>query len=233
MEHTCYRCNSPIEDGVPFCPKCGAPQIRVAAAEGDEPATPPMPPGTPGELQPPATPVYGPPGGWGAIPGYNPQQINWKQAWRGAAIAGIVAGFMMLAPYISLLFFVWMFLAGAGAALSYRNRTGTALTARIGAKIGALTGVFAFLVTGFFYVASWAVRPDLVREQLKQGMEMSGRNADPQTAKAMQEMIARVTSPQGMPVFLAIVLVVLFGFLVVLCASGGAAGSAFSRRNRV
>jgi hypothetical protein len=228
VDHQCHRCNSPVEDGVPFCPKCGAPQIRVAGAEDLDSTDQP----TSGNAQPSGSPSYNPPASWGALPGLNPNQVNWKAALPGAAIAGIAAGFLMLAPYISLLFFVWMFMGGIAAALTYRNRTGAALTGKLGAKIGALTGVFAFLVTGFFYVTSWMVRPDLVREELRQGMEMSSHSSDPATAKAMQEMVTRVTSPEGMPVFLAVVLVVLFGFLVVLCAAGGAAGSTIGRKNR-
>lgn len=177
--------------------------------------------------------MYPPAGSWGELRGAQGQQIAWKTALPGAAIGGIIAGFLMLAPYISLLFFVWMFLAGGAAAIVYRNRTGIPITARMGAKIGALTGVFAFLVTGFFYIAGWLLHPDLVRQQLQQGMQMSAaRSADPQQAKAMQDMVARVTSPEGMPIFLAIVLIVLFGFLVVLCSAGGAAGSTLGRKDR-
>ena len=231
MEHSCHHCNASVEDGVPFCPKCGAPQIRVAG--DDDPVTPPFPPGTPGELQTPASPVYSSSANWGSTQGLPQPALLWKIALPGAAIAGIVAGFMMLLPYVSILFFVWMFLAGGAAALAYRNRTGSPISAGIGAKVGAVTGIFAFVVTGFFYLAGWLLHPGEVRDQLKQGMELSSHPADPAQAKAMQDMVARMTSPEGMPIFLGIVLIVLFGFLVVLCAAGGAAGSTIGRKNRV
>src|SRR5271163_5184776 len=33
MEHPCYKCGQSVEEGVPFCLHCSAPQIRVVMAE--------------------------------------------------------------------------------------------------------------------------------------------------------------------------------------------------------
>ena len=33
MEQPCYKCGQVVEQGVPFCPQCAAPQIRVALPE--------------------------------------------------------------------------------------------------------------------------------------------------------------------------------------------------------
>ena len=33
MEQPCYKCRQLVEEGRPFCPHCGAPQIRVLVAE--------------------------------------------------------------------------------------------------------------------------------------------------------------------------------------------------------
>ena len=224
VDHPCHQCQSSVEEGVPFCPRCGAPQIRVSVPEGNEPVTPPMPPGTPGNLQPPATPVFP------TFP--DPRKINWRIALMPAALAGVMAGFLMFVPYISILFFVWMFLAGLLAVLVYRNRSGQQVTFGMGAKIGAVVGFFAFLITGLFYVGAWLTDPEKVREAMKQGMQMSARSTDPQQAKMMQDLLAKVSSPEGMPIFLTVVMIFLFGFLVVLCAVGGAAGSTIGRKNR-
>jgi hypothetical protein len=49
MEHQCHKCSQPVEDGIPFCSHCGAPQIRVMVAEptaaepaGDRPLSTPL-----------------------------------------------------------------------------------------------------------------------------------------------------------------------------------------------
>src|SRR5690348_4945365 len=61
MERECYRCGAKMEESAPFCPSCAAPQIRVSApAPAEIPATPPLDPGTPASLEPPAIPVQTP-----------------------------------------------------------------------------------------------------------------------------------------------------------------------------
>src|SRR5581483_6640411 len=106
MERPCYRCGANVDDTNAFCPQCNAPQIRVAISAGEagsqhapalgeapepvedlrEPATGPLPPGTPGELQPPATPmrISGSPAfSQGGAPASS--SVDWSQAVPGAA----------------------------------------------------------------------------------------------------------------------------------------------------
>src|ERR1700745_381022 len=33
MDQPCYKCGQAVEQGIPFCPHCSAPQIRVVVAE--------------------------------------------------------------------------------------------------------------------------------------------------------------------------------------------------------
>ena len=183
-----------------------------------------MPPGTPGNLQPPATPIF---------PSYSaPGAIQWRQAMLPAALAGLLAGFLIFVPYLSALFFVWMFIAGLMAVIAYRRRVGASLTLFTGAKIGAVAGFFAFLVVGPGFLISALSEPDKLREALQQSMQNSARNADPQQTKALQDLLAKMSTPEGLHILMVIGLVFLFGFLVVLCAVGGAAGSTIGRKNR-
>ena len=77
----------------PACPKCGAPQIRVAVEEGNEPVTPPMPPGTPDEVQPPATPVYPQGEGWNhPVVAPDPRRVQWRSAFPLAVAVGLLGG---------------------------------------------------------------------------------------------------------------------------------------------
>src|SRR5437016_14507970 len=59
MQRACHRCGAQVDDHVPFCPSCGAPQIKVSTQESssaapDLPVTQPLEPGTPGSIHPPA-----------------------------------------------------------------------------------------------------------------------------------------------------------------------------------
>src|SRR4051812_6512522 len=37
MDNLCHRCNAEVAPGTPFCPQCGAPQIRVAPSVPQSP----------------------------------------------------------------------------------------------------------------------------------------------------------------------------------------------------
>ena len=163
----------------------------------------------------------------------SPNQVQWRKAMLPAAICGLAAGLLMFLPYLTTLFFVWMFLAGLVSVMIYRNRTASQVTLFMGAKIGAVAGFFSFLIVGAGWIFAVISQPDKLHEALAQAAsQTAARSADPAQAKAMQDLFARISSPQGMPIFLAVVLLFLFGFLVILCSVGGAAGSTLGRKNR-
>jgi hypothetical protein len=151
----------------------------------------------------------------------------------GAALAGIAAGVLIILPYLSVLFFAWIFLAGGAAALAYRSRTGMPLTGGMGAKIGALAGFFVFLIPGLFSFLAALLKPDEMRAQIKQAFETSARSSDPQTVKAMHDFAERATSPEGMMTMVAAGLFLVLCFFIVVSAAGGAAGSTVNRKGRV
>ncbi len=135
MEHPCHQCGAPVEDGTAFCKQCGAPQIRVPV---EEPATQPLPPGTPGEVQPPAEPVT-----LAGAPEALPAGIDWAQAVPGAALAGALLALAWVVPFLG--FLLWLLAGGTLGVMIYRRRVpGAALTPRLGARIGAVTGLFGF-----------------------------------------------------------------------------------------
>ena len=80
MEHPCYKCGASVEDGIAFCPRCNAPQIRVAGAAPLAPAG--------------ATPEV-------AIEEYAshaplPSALEWSDALPSAGIALLAAIFLMV-----------------------------------------------------------------------------------------------------------------------------------------
>jgi hypothetical protein len=231
VDHPCYRCNGSVEEGIPFCPHCGAPQIRVVVEEGDEPVTNAMPPGTPGELPPPAQPVYPSHPAW--PPALNPDQINWRVARPPAALAGILAGILMQLPYFTLLSLVWLFAAGAYSATAYRKRTGAHVGAKMGAKLGALSGFFTFIIVAIANTLKFVLFPNIVRDQLKVAMDSSLKNADPQSAKLLEGLFQSFQTQAGMAVLLALSLGVALVLLLIVTSAGGAAWATFSKKSQV
>ncbi len=229
MEHPCHQCGAAVDDGVPFCKNCGAPQIRVAHAPPEEaPAGPSLPPGTPNNIQPPAQPV--------PLPAL-PHAVDWRLGLGAAAVGGLAAAVASLIPVVSLGCCLWMLGGGALAVSFYhRRRPASDVTSGMGARLGAVTGVLGF----FIFAGLTAVRLFVevvvlhmgaqIRSEMRQIMEQSAaRNPDPQVQAMMQWM----TSPQGFATFVTLGMLLFFMAFVVFCSAGGALGaSLFGRRAR-
>jgi hypothetical protein len=211
MEHACHRCGVPVEDGVPFCAKCNAPQIRFIVHEEPELARQTAPPDQP--IEPLQAPT-----------------LQWRKALQPAALAGIFAAFAMAIPGGML--GLGMLAAGALAVLLYIWRVpGSTLTRGAGARLGALAGLVGFV---FFAGASslevLVFKSDSeLRSALFSAIDQAAtRSTDPQA----REMVERFKSPEGLAIILVLALLVV-GIASVGCASlGGALGAWFVQRRR-
>src|SRR6266849_827857 len=142
MESPCYRCGSQMEEQPPFCPSCGAPQIRVSvrttAQDPDEPDslnTPPPP------LDSASARLPAMPGGLGQS-----QPILWKKFFRIVLPMAVVVGaFSAAVPPLGLLIFLpaSVFL---GIHLYRRRQQLGQIKASLGARLGVFTGLLGFAV---------------------------------------------------------------------------------------
>jgi hypothetical protein len=218
MEHACHQCGAAVEEGTAFCRQCGAPQIRVATAH-EEPASPPLPPGTPDDAQPPAQPVeLGRPGPEPAAP----PRVEWSQALPAAATAGVVLALAWVVPAVG--FALWMVAGGLVGVAFYRHRVpGGILTPRMGARIGAIAGLFGFGV----FVLVVAVNllfggSGKFRELLQQIMHQAiARNPDPRAQQAMQQLM----TPAGLAFLVTFGIIVFLIVFLLFSSAGGALGA--------
>ncbi len=220
-----------VEEGTTFCPHCSAPQIRVAAPASDSPS---FPPNTPDHVQPPAQPVpLGESAGQASSPSAQqaaaPAAINWSSALPVAAIVGVVFGLSWaLAPWSWSLLVV---MAGVLAVCGYRLRSpGAPISKGMGARIGAVCGIFSFLIfaiaTAITLLGSRAT--GALRSQLQHYMQqVAAQNPDPK----VQEMMMRLTSPQGLALIVTLTMVLLFVGFLILSSIGGALGAAWFGRS--
>ena len=216
MEHPCHQCGSVVEDGTAFCKHCGALQIRVM---GEERTSEPLPPGTPADVQPPAEPVSL---AGGATP-VVPPGIDWSQAVPAAALAGFFLAIAWVIPFLG--FLLWLVVGGVVGIAMYRRRAPQAtLTPGLGARLGAVTGLFGFVVFAMLFGLELLVSrgSGRFRQMLQQIVEQAAsRNADPRAQQAIQQMM----TPAGLALLVTLVLVLFLAAFIALSSIGGALGA--------
>ena len=217
MEHPCHNCGSAVEDGTPFCRSCGAPQIRVATRVS-ETVSPPLEPGTPGELQPPARPVELNPGASSPHAGpHSPSVVQWSHALPSALSAGVLLAVCWILP--PLILFLWLLVGGALAVVLYHRRVpDTTVSAGLGSRIGALAGLAGFAIFAALFSGQMLFAGGTFRAMLEERLKQQVAGADQQT----QALAQRMLTPEGMAVMVAVVLVVLLIIFVALGSAGGA-----------
>ncbi len=209
MEHPCYKCGSNVEDGIPFCPQCNAPQIRVGGANA--------------EAVFPAEP------GGGSLPGHHGGTvIRWSDALPSAGLAGLIAAFLMFVPLGA--FGLGMIAAGVLSVVFYRRRNPTSnLTPAMGTRLGAVGGTFGF---GFFAIFSalgtlvFHSGGELRKALLDAIAQSAARSPDPQVQKAFEYL----KTPPGLVLMMGLSLAVVLVAFLILSSLGGAVAAAMMRR---
>jgi len=214
MELPCYKCGQMVEEGVPFCPHCAAPQIRVVVAE------------------PPTTPAFATATGpdAGTLPASQTVPVlglpmGWSQAFRACALAGLIA---FLLVWLSVV--VAILAAGVLAVAFYRQRRpGITLRAAEAAKLGALAGVFCCCIISLV-TAFAATVPDVRTKMQDQYIESLQKAAawfpaNPEMKASVAASIDQLKTPQGFAKVLIEASIALFLLSIVLGGLGGALGS--------
>jgi hypothetical protein len=221
MDHPCYKCAQLVEDGVPFCAHCGAPQIRVAIPDPS--------PGTvssAAEAAAQGNPVL--PGSANAPLAYLP--TRWVGTLQPCALAALISVLLIalgLNPFVAML--------GAGilaVIFSRRRNPEIVIKAGTGARLGAISGLFCFGMSATLeaiVVAVFHKGPELRNAMLQIIQQTAAKTNDPQVTAALDYF----KSPQGVAVVLLFALVTAFFASIILGSIGGAlAGVFLGRRDR-
>jgi disulfide bond formation protein DsbB len=165
-----------------------------------------------------------------------PGAIRWDLAWRGALVAGAGAAILSAVPFVSLGCCLWTLGAGAVAVSLYQRRVpDTLITAGMGMKLGALAGVFAFVIHAVVSTVSFVAfrSSSEFRRALQEQMDKQIANSsDPKAQEIMRQMFDWINTPQGMATFMVLILVVLAVMFVVFTAAGGALGASMFGKRR-
>ncbi len=238
-----------VEDGHPFCPNCRAPQIKVPVRPPTAPATEPLPPGTPEDVQPPAEPMesernvlgmpqpedfHGPENGLGSTAGnIAGNKLMWRPAFGSALVAGMLAAVGTSIPIVPLAM-LCMFASGGLAVTLYRRRVGyLTVTPWMGAKLGLLAGglgfgLLALLSTFRLFAANERIElRSAFRDKIQ---EATANAADPDVRQAMEQFRGYIASDHGLVIVVLIFLAIAAIFFLIFSALGGALGAALFGR---
>jgi hypothetical protein len=215
MEKSCYKCGHTMDEGRPFCPHCGAPQIRVLIAEpagatvstAEAAAIPQMSASLPASQ---TVPVL-------AVP------MQWSQALKPCTLAAGVASLLML---LGLNPFVGMVSVGFLAVVFYRQgRPQAPIRPGTGARLGALSGLICFAMASI--VEAMLVLVLHKGAEIRQALLAAINQAAARTSDAQAlAMFEHFRSPEGLEFLMVFGL--LFGLVaaIVLAALSGALGGA-------
>jgi len=227
VEHPCYKCQTSIDESLPFCPHCGAPQIRVASPDQDDPQ----------QISSDVTPQVIPPASWTpGTPQYVPQTdaIQWDLAWKGALLSGLAAAVLTAVPVISVGCCLWLLGCGALAVFLYQRRVpGAFITSGMGMRIGAVSGIVGFLATTVWSVFRFAANSGEFHSALQEQMDKSlASNSDPRSQEILRQFMNTLNTPQGLATFFVFMVIIMAVVFVVFSAAGGALGASMFARRR-
>ena len=220
MQSDCHRCGHPIEGQLPFCPSCGAPQIRVSRAIelSQEEAT-----ASDSGLPAPSLPVSALPSELSTTAG-----IDWKYFLRTAIPLAALTDVLTMTLH-PLALFVLLPANLLWAISRYRRHRPIAIRSGQGARMGAMMGLLTFTFFFAFFLISISFQRtqyhDLMVSQIQQ---ISAQNPDPQA----QQILQWFTTPDGLIAFTAFALITLLLLCLALGSGSGALLGALRKEKR-
>ena len=213
MEHRCYQCGAAVEDGIAFCAHCNAPQIRVVTADR-------LPPSETVAETPAERNTYS------GLP--HRARVEWAQALPAAFLGMLIA--TILSTVVRGALGLGLVVAGFLSVYFYRRRNPLVhLTLKLGARLGAISGVLGFGITAVASATAIAVLHsggEIHALMLKEVQQYVSRSSDPQ----MQQVLDFYASPQGFILMLILGSIMMFVLFLALSSMGGLIGAAVLRR---
>jgi len=154
--------------------------------------------------------------------------IQWSDALPSAALAGLIAAFLMFIPLGA--FGLGMIAAGVLSVLFYRRRNPASnLTPAMGARLGAVSGALGFGIFAIFSAVGTLVfhSGGQLRAALLEAVEQSAaHSSDPQA----QQVVEYLKTPAGLALMMGLGLGFVLVAFLILSSLGGAVGAAMMRR---
>jgi len=221
MEPVCHRCGGAVQELSPFCPHCGAPQLRYEAPEEAAPA--------------PAAPQRSARG---------PDSIHWRDAIRSAAIIAVPVGLLSSRLGLQGIWAVWLIAGGFMVISIYRRRTMTLPTGRMGWRIGLVLGLFTAVIANVvdgvsLVVQRFALHQGAVLDKTyQQAVEMTNKmyaqmfpNPSPEVVAGIARWQHFMSTPEAAAAMILVNAAGMAIFMLIFGAAGGALGARLSAKS--
>jgi hypothetical protein len=204
----------------------------------DDPATGPIPPGTPDDIQPPAEPVspqWHPP----IHKPTDPTRSAFVRSSLVAAVLGtgsfFIAGIFAAAGAAAVQPFVFLLMIASGglAVTLYTRRVHAGLPAGKGLRLGLLTGFFGAMMTMAISLLSLISHNsrDQFRQMVTEALNNSAAaSSDPAAHDVANRMAASIGTNGGLVAFLLLMMLFVAAIYLILAGIGGAVGAALFGR---
>ncbi len=136
---------------------------------------------------------------------------------------------MLLAPLLKAGFIVGMAIGGAACVVIYRRRHPLSrISSAMGARLGALAGVFGFAIFAAVQSLLLLASPGgELRQALHDAIQQAAaQNPDPK----VQEMMRSLITPEGMAVMVILAMVLFLIMFVIFGVIGGGLAAALGAR---
>ncbi len=222
MEPICHRCGGTVQESGPFCPHCGAPQLRYEAP--DEPASAPAAPQR--------------------FAARSPDSVHWRDAIRAAAIIAVPAGLLSSRLGLQAIWAVWLIVGGILVISIYRRRTATLPTGRIGWRIGVMLGLFTAVIANVVDGVSLVVQRFALHQgaaldkAYHQTIQLNSKMYLDMFASSNPDVAAAITraqhfwfTPAGAAAMMLSNAAGMVFFMLIFAAAGGALGARLSAKS--
>lgn len=169
------------------------------------------------------------------LPPKAPTGVRLSSARKAALWAGLIAGVGAAVPYAPFIILSMIAAGGMCIAFYMRSEPHAEIRPSTGLKMGALAGLFGFLMYGV--VASLSMLSAQTRSAFRTDManaikEAAARGSDPRAADMVRQLGDQLNTPGGLATMFILMLVFLLIFFVLLSGIGGAVGaSLFGRKH--
>ena len=209
MNSTC-TCGSTVPEDSHFCPMCGRPlseEARQAEAEQAQTAIETARRKATGEEEPDERPI-----GFGN-----------SVALRSSYLGGLLAAFLSSLPLLTFLCFLWYPAAGFLSVYLYRRRTESSPTPAEGARLGAMTGVLTFAISGVINALNSMVRETDFAEMFRQQIDQIAQG--PGQEEIRRQMIELIDNPTAVVMLVLMSMVLMLAVTLGFTTIGGALGA--------